>query len=235
MGTGQDEIRNATGPIVEVVGAGTEACHLSDGGKISCTTAGMAPAGNDFIDLAFGSDSDACGLHANGSLDYALASDIPYPLEAIDAGGDAPGSEAVGCGLTHAGARICWGGAGVVPTVPPGPFARIEVSSTAEGVCGFRADSTLSCWHYGFRAGYIQSRRRRRPSITAANPLVFGGFWPHQACSSRQANALRDCRDRRAKLRWPRQIFIVSSFPLSPIVICSCQSLSRTSRLSMPS
>jgi hypothetical protein len=104
-------------------------------------------------DSLHGTDSEACGLHADGSLDCALASAIPYPLKAIDAGGDASGSEAIGCGLTQGGAPICWGGAGVVAPVPPGPFARIEVSSTSEGACGFRADSTLSCWHYGFRAG----------------------------------------------------------------------------------
>lgn len=153
MGTGDDEIRSATGPIAEVVGAGVEECHRSDGGEISCMTAGMAPLGDGFIDLAFGTDSEACGLHADGSLDCALASAIPYSLKAIDAGGDASGSEAIGCGLTQGGAPICWGGAGVVAPVPPGPFARIEVSSTSEGACGFRADNTLSCWHYGFRAG----------------------------------------------------------------------------------
>ena len=153
MGTGGDEIRSTTGPIAEVIGAGTEECHRTEAGEISCWIAGQAPAGNDFIGLAFGSMERACGLHASGRLDCDLASAIPYRMATIDAGDQARASFVVGCGLTDMGSPICWGGAGVVAPVHPGPFVRLEVSSTAEGICAFRADSTLVCWDYSFVAG----------------------------------------------------------------------------------
>jgi hypothetical protein len=153
MGTGGSEIRSAIGPISTVVGAGLEECHLTEAGTIVCLTQNMAPAGNAFIDLAFGSESRACGLRGDGTLDCDLASAIPYVLASIDAGSRPWGSFAVGCGLTDAGSPICWGAAGVVAPVHPGPFVRLEVSSTNEGICGFRADQTLVCWDYSHVAG----------------------------------------------------------------------------------
>jgi hypothetical protein len=154
MGTGEDEIQSALGPIAEVVGAGTEECHRTEAGQISCLTEGAAPAGNDFIGVAFGSLEQACGLRESGRLDCDLASAIPYQLAAIDAGGRPYASFAVGCGLTDTGSPICWGAAGVLAPVHPGPFVRLEVSSTTEGMCGFRTDSTLVCWDYSHVAGY---------------------------------------------------------------------------------
>ena len=154
LGTGGDEIESASGPIAKVVGAGTQECHLTEAGQIACLTEGMAPPGNDFVDLAFGSLYSACGLRAAGTLDCDLASALPYPLASIDAGGSSYSSFPFGCGLTEAGSPICWGGAGITAPVQPGPFERLEVSSTTEGICGFRADSTLSCWHYSYVAGF---------------------------------------------------------------------------------
>lgn len=153
MGTGGNEIRTATGPIAQVIGAGVDECHLTEQGQISCLQSGMAPVGANFIGLAFGTDSAACGLRSDGSLDCAQASAIPYPLKAIDGGGHSGGSFASGCGLTQAGSPICWGAAGIALPVPPGPFAQLEVSSTAEGMCAFGADNKLVCWSHAFVAG----------------------------------------------------------------------------------
>jgi hypothetical protein len=151
MGTG--EIRSTPGPIAEVIGAGTDECHRTEAGQMVCSTAGMALAGSDIMAIAFGSFDRACALRQNGKLDCDAASAIPYRLASIDAGSRPHTSFVLGCGLTETQSPICWGGAGVVAPVHPGPFTRLEVSSTSEGMCGFREDSRLICWDYSHVAG----------------------------------------------------------------------------------
>jgi hypothetical protein len=138
--------------FVDVTGFSSQHCGLRSDGVIACGSGIHAPLGNDFIAVELGTETDACGLRADGTLACGEGHIPPLVFTQFDSP-DPNGNSHFGCGIQPGGAPLCWGGAGTVVPVVPGPFKRIEVSTSGEGVCGFKDDDTLECWHYGYVAG----------------------------------------------------------------------------------
>lgn len=138
--------------FVDVTGFGSQHCGLRSDGVISCTSGITEPVGNDFVAVELGTETDACGLHRDGTLACGEGRLPRLVFKQIDSP-DPNGNLHYGCGVQPNGAPLCWGGAGTVVRVAPGPFKRIEVSTSGEGVCGLKDDDTLECWHYSYVAG----------------------------------------------------------------------------------
>ena len=137
---------------IDVVGFADQTCSLSNNGTIQCWPGITEPLGNDFTAVELATETDACGLRRDGTLVCGEGVVPPLVLRQFDSPFPS-GNMHFGCGVQPNGAPICWGAAGIVVPVAPGPFKRIEVSTAGEGVCGFKNDDTLDCWDYIYIGG----------------------------------------------------------------------------------
>jgi hypothetical protein len=151
VGHGWSSLSMLGAHYVDATGFADKNCALSNLGPLYCWSGIAKPPGDDFIAVELGTETDTCALHKDGSLACGEGHLPPLVFDQIDS--PYPNGIHVGCGVQPGGSPLCWGEGGIVARVAPGPFKHIEVSTTGEGICGFKDDDTLECWDYVYVAG----------------------------------------------------------------------------------